>query len=114
MNKKELTEKQLATLKAGQFKPGDERIARGIERSMEVREQRKKWRDCKRFAAARKLSRNIAVGEKEIVLTGFDTERDLLRAETEIQNTLFFLSGMSISEIVKFLEQYRVGQAKLS
>ncbi|MBQ8885005.1 MAG: hypothetical protein IJY62_01330 [Clostridia bacterium] len=117
--KKELTEKQLAALAAGRanpngrFKKGDERQKAGIQARKEKAAQRKKWREAKQFAAARKLKRGIEIGNGNFLLTGYETENDLNRAERDVKRVLSLLSESSLYEITKMLAPYREEAARI-
>lgn len=105
MAKKEYkpTEKQKANL----FVKGDPRIEEGLRRSEEARKQRKKWREAKQFAAARKKERFVLSGENVLMLTGYDTERDLLRAENDMNVLLQRLARCSLYELAEILSEYK-------
>lgn len=47
-----------------------------------------------------------------LVLTGYDTERDLNRAKKDIERMLMIVASESIYNIMKFLAPYRAEMAK--
>lgn len=47
-----------------------------------------------------------------LVLSGYDTERDLNKAKKDIERMLMILSSESVYNIIKFLAPYRAEMAK--
>lgn len=47
-----------------------------------------------------------------LVLTGYDTERDLNKAKQDIERMLMIVASESVYEIMKFLAPYRAEMAK--
>lgn len=47
-----------------------------------------------------------------LVLSGYDTERDLNKAKKDIERMLMILSSESVYNIMKFLAPYRAEMAK--
>ena len=47
-----------------------------------------------------------------LVLSGYDTEKDLKKAKKDIERMLMILSSESVYEIMKFLAPYRAEMAK--
>lgn len=54
----------------------------------------------------------IPINKGNLVIRGYDTDKDEKRAVKDINRLLTILSGMSMSEINKMLEPYRVRVAK--
>jgi hypothetical protein len=48
----------------------------------------------------------------QMLLTGYDTERDLKRAKKDVERMLTLVAGQSIYEIMHFLAPYRAKFAK--
>lgn len=48
-----------------------------------------------------------------LVLRGYDTERDLNKAKKDIERMLMILSSESVYEIMKFLAPYRAEMARI-
>lgn len=115
------TEKQLAALAAGRaknspFVKGDERaVERGRNggiKSGKARRMKAAARLRRAYAPAKKLKREISVelGDTtigEIVLTGYETENDLIRAETDVQRMLAILAECTLYELAGILAPYR-------
>ena len=55
----------------------------------------------------------VKIGNGGIVLSGYDTEKDLRKAEADIKRMLTVLSGMSLYDIMKVLAPYRAKCAKV-
>ena len=97
------TEKQKANL----FVKGDPRISKGVKRSMEERTRRKRWREEKQFSAARKLESYVTLGDRQLVLKGYDTKRDLQKAEQDIIALLHTLANCTVIELAAILSMYQ-------
>ena len=55
----------------------------------------------------------VKIGNGGIVLRGYDTEKDMRKAESDIKRMLTVLSGMSLYDIMKALAPYRAKRAKV-
>ena len=91
MKKKSVaTKQQLDNLSKGKpFTKGDERCtanrAKAVEKANRTKARRKKWREAKQFAPARRVLHTVSLPNgKKITLTSYDTERDLFKAEADI------------------------------
>ena len=54
----------------------------------------------------------MPINKGNLVIRGYDTDKDEKRAVKDINRLLTILSGMSVSEINKYLEPYRRKVAK--
>lgn len=61
---------------------------------------------------ARRLKDGIPNFGGNLVLTGYDTERDLKKAEADIERMLMIVASESVYNIMKFLAPYRAKMAK--
>ncbi len=61
---------------------------------------------------ARRLKDGIPNFGGNLVLTGYDTERDLKKAKEDIERMLMIVASESVYNIMKFLAPYRAKMAK--
>ena len=61
---------------------------------------------------ARRLKDGIPNFGGNLVLTGYDTERDLKKAKADIERMLMIVASESVYNIMKFLAPYRAEMAK--
>lgn len=61
---------------------------------------------------ARRLKDGIPNFGGNLVLTGYDTERDLKRAKADIERMLMIVASESVYNIMKFLAPYREKSAR--
>ena len=61
---------------------------------------------------ARRLKDGIPNFGGKLVLTGYDTERDLKRAKDDIERMLMIVASESVYNNMKFLAPYRAKMAK--
>lgn len=47
-----------------------------------------------------------------LVLTGYDTERDLIKAKKDVERMLIIIASEGLYEVVRFLAPYRAKAAK--
>lgn len=109
--KKQPTEKQLAALAAGR-KVITTETARVIGQkggivSGQVRRRKAAARASKKYAPIKKLTCQVEIGEIDFVLTGYETEKDLIRAGFDMRRMLLTLSKCLLCEIEKILAPYR-------
>lgn len=56
----------------------------------------------------------IPIDNGNLVLSGYDTEKDLKKASKDIERLLVILSDMPLYQVMKLLAPYRVKHAKKS
>ena len=98
------TIQQLENLSKGKrFVKGDARCTayreKAVEKAKKTKARRKKWRDQKRFAAARRILHTVTLpNSKKVALTGYDTERDLFKAEADILTAVALMRLSDVPE----------------